>query len=697
MANLQIMKSAARFSFITALIFLWGCSASNKNFLGLDSQPDSGNYTQGGFAQEAAAAAAVDTEDEKSQSIKVKKSFENGEYVTAIKELKEDLKDDPDSPVINYYIAESYRRSNRIYEAEEYYAKAIEGGHVDDEMELHYAQSLKVNGKYEDAKKVLRNYLTYTTVENFKQRAENELQNLDKLDDIRLNVRKISVNPAVGINTTNAEYSPYYYDGHLYFSSTRESGDVFLGNGTPFSDLYKVKTSGLLPESGTLEPLEEFINEQGINEGTIAFSPDGNTMVFAKGNSGKKGGRPDVDLFISEKRNGQWGQPRQMAINSPDWESSPVFNQSGNVIYFASNRAGGEGGIDIYRASKNDRGRWGDVTNMGSAINTPENEMFPYVSPDNKLYFASNGHAGLGMLDLFEAINQGGEITIRNLGPSINTPYDDFGLVYSDFPYEGFFASNRPGGQGDDDIYTFVDDSPDLKKVQYVLKGTTYSLDQDSARSLLAGVKVTLNDADGNVVDDVTTGRGGTFEFPVEPEKEYTLLGKKIDHLTGRNTLSTLGETVDKSTLTQRSFTKQFVADLDLTEIAKITGVGFLMENVFYDLDDDKIRPDAARELDKLVQFMKDNPAVSIELSSHTDSRAPDDYNLGLSQRRAQSAVDYLISKGIETSRMVAKGYGETQLVNGCTNDVECTEEQHQENRRTEFKITNYDSSKGGN
>ena len=692
------MKSALKLSIGITLILLWGCQSSNKNFLGLDdSAPGTRTTTSGGFAQEAAADRAGDGEDEKTKAQKVKKSFENEEYETAIEEFKEDLEDDPNSPVANYYIAESYRRSNRIKEAKDYYAKAIEGGYADDEMELHYAKSLKVNEEYDEARRVLRSYIEYTTVEPFVARAENELRNLDKLDSIQLDVRKIEVTPADAINTENAEYSPYFYNNELYFSSTRETESVFKGNGSGFSDLYKVQANGLILDGGTVQPLEDFINEQGINEGTIAFSPDGNTMVFAKGNSGKKGGRPDVDLFISEKKNGTWTQPQAMPINSPDWESSPVFNQAGTVIYFASNRPGGEGGIDLYRTSKNDRGRWANVSNLGAPINTPENEMFPYVSPDNKLYFSSDGHAGFGMLDMFEAVRQGGVTNVRNLGPSMNTPYDDFGLIYSDFPYEGFFASNRPGGRGDDDIYTFVDNTPDLKEVQYVLKGTTYSLDKDSTRSLLGGVRVDLYDAEGKIINDVTTGRGGVYEFTIDPEKEYTLLGNKVDFLAGRNALSTRGETVDKATLTERSFTKEFVVDLDLTKIEIAITELFKVENVFYDLAKWDIRPDAALELDKLVQFLKDNPGVSIELSSHTDSRDNDDNNMILSQKRAESAVNYMVSRGIAKSRMTPKGYGETVLINECANDVPCTEEQHQENRRTEFKIINYDPTKARN
>lgn len=678
------------------LTILWGCQSSNKNFLGIDTPTDNrGSSASTGFAQTPVAEEAT---DDKSQAIKLKKSFENGEYESAISELKEDLKDDPDSPATNYYLAESYRRSNRIYEASPYYAKAIAGGFSDDEMELHYARALKANENYGEAKRVLNEYLQYATVEQFVDRAKNELDNLDKLDEIQLNVRKITVNPAAGINTPNAEYSPFYFDGHLYFSSTRESGDIFKGNGTSFSDLYKVKTSGLLTESGTLESLEDLINSEGVNEGTIAFSPDGNTMVFAKGNSGKKGGRQDVDLFITEKRNGKWVQPTLMPINSPDyWDSSPVFNQSGNVLYFASNRPGGVGGHDIYRASKNDRGRWANVENLGTAINTSENEMFPYVSPDNKLFFASDGHAGFGMLDLFEAVNDGGNVTVRNMGPSMNSAYDDFGLVFSDFPFEGFFSSNRPGGQGDDDIYTFVDDTPDLKQIEYIVKGKTFSVDQDSTRTILGGVRVKLLDENDQLIDDVITGRGGVFEFKVETEKVYKLTGEKADYFTDRTTLSTIGETIPKEELIDRFNTKTFERELDLGIV--VTDIPIVVQNVYYDVDKSDIRPDAALELDKLVQFLKDNPAITIELSSHTDSRAPDDYNQRLSQDRADAAVNYMVSKGIARNRLTAKGYGETQLVNGCDNDNQdsCTEEQHQANRRTEFKVIEYDKSKVGN
>lgn len=674
-----------------------GCQSSKVNFLGVDT-PDTStssntNRPSNTTNDVSGISGNIQEEEEKPKELKVKKSYENANYHQAIEEYKKELQSDPESPIYNYFVAESYRKTNRIYEATDYYAKAIEAGFSDDEMELHYAQALKVNEKYAEAKRVLEGYIQYGTVETFVERARAELTNLNKLDTIQLKVRNIDVSNLQDLNTESAEYSPYYFNSELYFATGREQAQ-FERYGVPFTDIYKVKANGLNVDPASLEKLSSLFNEEEINEGSIAFSPDGNTVVFAKGNSDDKRGRLNIDLFMSTMKNGEWTKPQIMPINSPDaWDSSPAFSQDGKTIYFASDRPGGLGGSDIYRARLNERGRWGDVQNMGPTINTTEEEMFPYVSPDNKLYFASNGHAGFGMLDIFVAVNSGGNITVQNMGPSINSSYDDFGLIYSDFPFEGFFSSNRPGGKGDDDIYSFVDNSSDLKEIEYVLTGITYRLNDDSTQTILSDVRVKLMSLDNELVDDQLTGRGGAFEFKVDPEKEYILIGEKANFFTTRKDFSTLGEGVAQEDLVERFTTKTFNANLTLDAI--VLEKTIVLQNIYYDLNKAEIRPDAALELDKLVQLLKDNPNIRIELSSHTDSRAEDDFNLDLSDRRAKAAVDYLISKGIARNRLVAKGYGETQLVNGCdnANQTACTEEQHQQNRRTEFKVIEYSNN----
>jgi outer membrane protein OmpA-like peptidoglycan-associated protein len=670
---------------------LVACGASkNVNFLGVQEEQKKTAVPppNSSFEQNTAAAASLAKTDKK-ESDKTPKYLKNyveeENYAAAINDLEAELEINPQAGDINFYTAESYRKIGQPKEALPYYDKAIAAGFDHPELEINYAFSLKANEQYEEAKQVLEDYVTYASVEVLKERAQLEIAHLSKLDSISLFVRDVDVQLLNGINTTNAEYSPSYYDGDLYYVSLSEPGQ-FERFGIPYSDIYKAKLNGLKVDETAVGSLPGFFNELNINEGSIAFSPDGTLAVFAKGNSDDKRGRRSVDLFLSKKKNGNWSRPESMPINSPSyWDTSPVFNNSGNTIYFASDRPGGYGGSDIYRASLNARGRWSDVTNMGPDINTAGDEVFPYVSPDNKLYFASDGHAGFGLLDLFEAVNKSGTVTVRNLGPSFNTSSDDFGLIYTDFPFEGFFSSNRDGGLGSDDIYSFVDNSSDLKKIQYVLKGTTYQRGEDSTQAILGNVEVKLMDENGVMVDDIISSRAGSFSFPVQPEKSYTLIGDKENFFTGRIIFSTLGERVPQEELVERFTEKVFDSEVVLDPI--ILNKSILVPNIYYDLNQANIRADAALELDKLVILLADNPNIRIELSSHTDSRAGDDFNQDLSQRRAQSAVDYIVSQGIPRSRLVAKGYGETQLINGCANDVACSEAEHQQNRRTEFKV----------
>ncbi|HEY9117237.1 MAG TPA: OmpA family protein [Roseivirga sp.] len=677
--------------FLISLVLFNACS-SNQNFLGVQEEPKSvaARPSNPSIGTPQNAADVLAKEPEQSTPKILRTYVEDQNYVAAIKEFEEALVETPDAPELNYYTAESYRKLGDLRASLPYYEKAIAAGYSDEELELNYAQALKADENYNKAKEVLSNYLSYASLEIYRDRAQKELQNLEKLDSISLYVRNVDLKPLSEINTDQSEYSPFYFNNKLYFVSTREEG-TFQRYDVPFSDLYSINVDGLSPLEGTLEKLPAMFNTAGINEGSIAFSPDGNTVVFAKGNPEGKRERRSVDLYFATKRNGEWTNPQPMPINNPlAWDTSPSFNQSGTTIYFASDRPGGYGGSDIYRATLNARGRWADVTNMGPAINTAEDEVFPYVAPDNKLYFASNGHAGFGMLDLFVAENSGGVITVKNMGPSFNSSSDDFGLVYSDFPFEGFFTSNRPGTSGGDDIYSFVDNTNDLKKITYLLKGTTYRLEEDSSQTILGNVRVKLLDENEQVVDDVLSSRGGSYSFPIDPEKNYFIIGERQDYFTTRKIFSTIDQGIPQDELVERFTEKVFTEDVALEPI--ILEKAIVIPNIYYDLNQAEIREDAARELDKLVQLLNDNPNVKIELSSHTDSRAGNDFNLDLSQRRAQSAVDYLVSQGIARDRLVAKGYGESQLINGCddANADSCTEEQHQENRRTEFKVTEY-------
>jgi peptidoglycan-associated lipoprotein len=432
--------------------------------------------------------------------------------------------------------------------------------------------------------------------------------------------------------------------------------------------------------------LPSFINESNINEGCITFTPDGKTMIFAKGNNGKRKGAIDVDLYLSRYRNGQWAEPTPININQPDaWESTPALSPDGRTLYFSSNRKGGFGGLDIYSAQMDGRGRFGRVKNMGPEINTAGEELFPYVSESGKMYFSSDGHPGYGMLDIFEVKRANGKTVVENIGKPVNSMADDFG-IYLFKADRGFFTSNRDGGMGDDDIYTFVNEDPELRVVNYYLQGITYMTRKDSTREILPNTKVSLLDQEGDMMQDFVTGNDGKFLFRVYENEDYTLLGETDGFITKRQSYTTMGKSVPLESL------KELVTNITLDTILvldrKATGLTFRLENIYFGYDSAVIRKEAALELDRLVTLLNDNSDLTIEMGSHTDSVASDAYNIELSQRRAESTVNYLIKKGIDPARLVAKGYGESKPIARNTNpDGTDNPVGRQRNRRTEFKI----------
>ncbi|MFY0653131.1 MAG: PD40 domain-containing protein [Cyclobacteriaceae bacterium] len=618
-----------------------------------------------------------------SSAKKAEKSFINGEYNSAIEIYKKAVK--PDDPESNFKLAEAYRRSNRLDEAEPFYYASLNAGIQEESANYYYAASLKANHKMDEAKKALEAYLNKGQDEKVIKMAQKELSNIEEHKSVKEKVNYFRVKNLEAINTPSAEYSPIYNNGFLYFTSNRNGGKIYKTTGTPFTDIYKVKTKGAKVDLATLAPLPEVINDPNINEGSITMSKDGSSVIYAKGNNGKYSGTDEVDLYFTRVRNGRWSRPRIINISRRDsWDSSPALTPDGRTLYFASNRPGGFGGVDIYSARLNRRGRWVDVRNLGEKVNTPGNEMFPFVAPDGQLYFSSDGHPGMGGLDILIAHREKGTLTVENPGEPINSRKDDFGL-YLFNETRGFFTSNRKGGKGDDDIYTFVNSDPNLKIVNYFLSGTTVTPDTLSGGfKPLSSTKVMLIDEQGEVIDEVFTQANGKYEFRVYPEENYNLLAEKENYFTTRKAFTTVGKSVDRTKLEKTVTNVNFTMDLPLDPI--ILEKPILVENIYYDLDKYDIRADAALELDKLVVMMNDNPEITIELSSHTDVRADHDYNMRLSQNRAKSAVDYIVSNGVESRRLIPKGYGETHLI---IKDAK-TEEEHQVNRRTEFKVTKY-------
>lgn len=608
--------------------------------------------------------------------------FQAGEYQLAISTFSRILEEDPDNKEANFYIAESFRLTNRVEKADAYYAKLLE---EDETFESYYrlGQSYKSQGKYEEAAEAFAKAKAYTLDDTYQRWTDKELADLEAIESIENYFPYIEVENYRLLNTPGIEYGTVVNEGFLYFTSSRQASGIYAATGMPYTQIFRTRAEGVNVDVQGIQPMPEFRNEPGLNQGAIAISPDGNTIIYARGNSTFRKDLPDVHLFASYFRGGGFTQPIWMNVNEDEffYNTTPAFSPDGNELYFSSNRPNGQGGLDLYRATKLANGDFGNAVNLGPQINTPGNEMFPYVAPDGKLYFASDGHPGFGKLDLYVAERTDKGWEVKNLGPNVNTISDDFAIFFTKYPTEGFLSSNREGGLGDDDIYFFVDKTPKPKIVNVFLNVTTKERKDDGTEVVLPQTRVVLYDAENKNVGGDFSNTNGRLRFTLAPEQNFSVIASKSGYFTKSITYDTRGKTPRPEDLIQD--VTNITLDTTIVLEPLILERAIVLENIYYDLDKADIRPDAALELDKLVQILKDNPSIRIELSSHTDARASDAYNDALSQRRAESAVAYIVSQGIDASRLVARGYGKRQLII----ENAQTEEEHQVNRRTEFKV----------
>ena len=609
--------------------------------------------------------------------------FLSGQYQYAINSFSQILADDPENKEANQVIAESYRLSNRIEDAAPYYEKLIE---EDPTFESYYrlGLSLKAQDKEEEAREAFEKAKGYTQDETYLAETQRQLEAIklsQGIDNYWPNHVLVNYKD---LNTAGPDYAPVISEDFIYFTSGRQASGLYPADGSPYTKLFRARADGLRVDVSGAQALPEFKNEEGLNQAAIAVSPDGNTIIYARGNSTSDKDLPETALFVSYFRGGGFTQPIWMPVNEDEtwWNSTPAFSEDGEELYFASNRPGGFGGIDLYKATKLANGDFGNPKNLGPNINTPGNELFPRPMGDGKFFFSSDGHPGFGKLDLFVAENgASGAQVIKNLGENFNSLNDDFSLFFTDYPKAGFISSNRDGGVGDDDIYFFEDKTPKPKIINVLLNVYTKQRIAGEEDAVLEQARVVLYDSLSKQAGGDMSNTNGRVRFTLTPNSDFTIIASKSGYFSKSIPYTTMGKTPDISTLVQD--VTNITLDTTIVLDQLVLDRSIVLENIYYDLDKADIRPDAALELDKLVQILKDNPAISIELSSHTDSRSSDDYNQNLSQRRAQSAVDYIVSQGISADRLVAKGYGESQLIIQNAN----TEEEHQTNRRTEFKV----------
>lgn len=639
--------------------------------------------------------------------MKGEKKFKSGEYEFAIQHFQEALaKGYENKAQPNYYIAESYRLSNRIQEAEKYYKASMDSKSNQEENYFYLGFAQKAAGNYADAEATFKNYVKIGNNFDFINRAKNEIQNLKVLNDIVARKSYYSISKIDHLNTKEEEYAPMYFKDKLYFTTSRGAEKMHAATGTGFTDIYEFIFDGVEKHSGMAKPFPLEINSEDAHEASVVFSKDGKTAYFSRGNTGSRKGPQDVDIYMTTMdAEGKWTAPVMLPFNDETaWDSSPLLSPDGKTLYFSSNREGGNGGTDLYKVAKNPDGSWGSPINLGTPINTRGNEMYPYVAPDGLFYFSSDGHPSLGKLDLFVVKKDDkGKVYVENLGKPMNTSFDDFGIAFRDSIY-GYLASDRPNGEGGDDIYEFKDESK-IRVVTYYLDLTVYFTEKKSPGQefILPDATVKVIDQKGDTIATLVSNQNGKAKLQIEPETTYQLIGSKTGHLTEEIEFSTIGKKVDLKKLPPGETNIEIPAVVKLI-LPRKEIITMVIDNIYYDFNKANIRPDAAIELFKIVEFMRLNPDISIELSSHTDSRGSDKYNQALSQKRADSAVAYIVSKGIPETQITAKGYGEAkplELVDSLGNKTVFNdayiyklpklqqEKAHDMNRRTEMRITN--------
>lgn len=617
---------------------------------------------------------------------KANKAYDNYAYIDAIKTYERIANKGYKDADMLKKIANAYYFNAQFDQAEKWYRElfAIEK-EVEAEYYYRYSQSLKSIGKYDEANAMLDQFNVKSGNDS---RAKLYEQNKDYLKVIEENSGRYITENA-GINSEYSDYGTSFLGNQLVFASSRvEKGTnrkIQKWNNQSFTSLY----ASIVDGDGHLQEPERFQPniDSKFNEATPVFTNDGKTIYFTRNNynEGKKSKDKDkVTLLKLYKgtldNHGKFVNIVELPFNSDQYSTAhPALSPDEKTLYFASDMPGTLGQSDLYKVEIKEDGSFGIPENLGPKINTEGKETFPFVSNDNELYFSSDGHPGLGGMDVFVSRLENGIFgEIINVGTPINGPMDDFAFLIDTKTQIGFFSSNREGGLGYDDIYKFKE----TKKLscEQSLRGIIKNL---STGEPLKEAKLTLFDEKMNKISETYSDEKGNYIFDkVECKKVYYVRSEKKEY----NTVEDMIVTGKETGFTELDF------DLESTVVPVKVGddlaKAFKIRIIYFDLDRWEIRQDAAIDLAKIVDVMKEYPDMKVDVRSHTDSRQTHKYNEQLSERRAKSTMKWMISQGISPDRLTAKGYGETRLINQCADGVECTEEEHQLNRRSEFIIT---------
>jgi len=684
---------------------------------------------------------------------RAKRFFDKTYYSEAIV-LYQKLADEKPSQEVIKNLADSYFYTNDLVKAQRYYRLLISNynNDLDREYYFRYAQTLKATNKYDDANANLKEYYSKSANSEDSANFENDLKTLENVTAIgkRFEIKNLA------INTPNSEFGAVKYGDNLVFAGVKLKPGLFDKKFKWDNETYLNIVAIPLKNINSSDSIVHYFAKElktGMHESNAIFTKDGKTIYFTRNNS--KNGKKKKDdnkisnlqIFKAELVEGKWTNITSLPFNSPNYSvEHPALSADEKVLYFASDMPGSFGSFDIYSVNIN-KGAFDTPKNLGPQINTNKREQFPFASADNKLYFSSDGHLGYGSLDVFVSEITGNEYSKPiNVGLPLNSNLDDFAFYIDSNTKEGFFASNREGGKGGDDIYQFKE-TKDLivEDCKQFIAGTITDVDTQFA---LENATVLLQDSENKTLNTITTSADGKFNFTVACETSYKISAFKENYTNASKAL-TLDKTRDKVNdgslalkslevikqeekqiaenkrkqeiiLEEENKKKEALAAIQLkekekkakeaaivaAEVKKNEKVKEILANekdvvkdkdrliiktdpIYFDYNMWYIRKESKVVLGRVVELMKKYPDMKIEIGSHTDSRGNAKFNENLSQKRANSTREFIIQSGVDAKRVTAKGYGESVPIVKCKTDESCSEEDHELNRRSEFVIKN--------
>lgn len=612
-------------------------------------------------------------------------------------------------------LADSYFYINDLENAAKWYKVMIQkhSRYVTEEYYFKYIHSLKASGKQAEADSLARKRVIANkgSIAIF----DKDLKTLENIAGIgdRFEIENLA------INTKNSDFGAIKYGERLVYSSPTKEKKNYRWNAENYLDLYTIPVYNAKSGDSISDDFSKTINTR-MHESNAVFTKNGKTMYFTRNNPKRDNSQiSHLQIYKAEFKKGQWTNITPLPFNNPNYSTEhPALSEDEEILYFSSDMPGTLGSFDIFSVEING-GKFGIPKNLGPVINTIYKEQFPYISEDGKLYFSSNGHVGFGSMDVFVSeYNNGKFEKPNNIGLPVNSPFDDFSFNIDFETKEGYFASNRPGGKGNDDIYQIKEIKPlVIEDCKQIIEGLITDVD---LKTILAKALVILQDKDKKEIERAETDAEGKFSFTVPCEADYIIIASKEKYIEGTKTLKLFKDRnkINDGSIALKSeenaekemYSEEEIAKRKEDKIAKAKKqerIDVLMSKekdvvqdndrlliktdpIYFDYDLWYIRKESKPILNRVIEIMKKYPKMTVEIGSHTDVRASDAYNNVLSDKRAASTRKYFISKGIEADRVTAKGYGETRPIVRCVPENSCDEEQHELNRRSEFLIQNF-------